>query len=196
MDPRTIIFIGKQGGGKGTQAKRIEQLLRETNAPVLHVQTGAAFREYAASDSSFTSRKVKDSLADGHLQPSFLASWLWVNLFINGIATGKEHIIADGFPRRVDQAEALESAFEFYERERVDVVHLIIPDAVAVARLMSRARHDDTESAIQKRLSWYEAEITPVLDFFRTHARYRMHDVDGVDDMDSVGHAIEKALNL
>ena len=60
MELQTVIFYGKAGAGKGTQAQLLKKYLEEKDPeqPVLYIETGAAFREFA-KQSSFTAQMVK-----------------------------------------------------------------------------------------------------------------------------------------
>src|SRR6185436_8764223 len=113
--PRTILFIGRSGCGKGTQAKLLlEYLQKNEPAPEIYLETGKLLRTLA-DGSSLTSRRTKEMLAGGERMPDFLAIWNWGGVFVNQF-TGAEHIIIDGACRSRLEAEALVTAFEFYQR--------------------------------------------------------------------------------
>lgn len=190
---KTVIFIGKQGSGKGTQGQLLEATLAK-NGSVFHYQTGHAFRELAEGP-GYTNKLVAASLPGGHIQPLFLATWLWADAFVKNL-TGEEHIIADGFPRRVPEAEVLDAAFAFYGRTLVDVINLEIDNDIATARLLERGRSDDTEAGIRERLDWFDREAKPVLDFFHARKRYAVHDIDSTRPVDEIAADIRAALGL
>lgn len=193
MTPKTVIFFGKQGSGKGTQAALLEESLKAT-APVFHFQTGHAFRELVAED-NYTSQKIKQTLPGGQIQPLFVVVWLWADAFVKNV-TGKEHIIADGFPRRVTEAQILNAAFDFYGRNSVDVINLTLDNTIALERMLARGRSDDTKDAILERLEWHDREATPVIEYFRELRRYEVHDIDSSADVDEVAASIRKALKI
>jgi adenylate kinase len=108
----------------------------------------------------------------------------------------KSHLLIDGFPRTVPQAEVLEEALEFFERTEVHVVNLDTPEEVVRQRMHERARADDTEESIEARLRWYREDTLPVLDFYRVRPDTKVHDLDGTDTIDGVHEQILQALKL
>jgi adenylate kinase len=193
MNYKTVIFFGKQGSGKGTQAAMLEEELKKT-ASVFHFQTGHAFRELTEGE-GFTKEKISETLPGGQIQPLFIAVWLWADAFVKNLSS-KEHIIADGFPRRVTEAQILNAAFDFYDRAQVDVVNLKLSNDVALDRMLARGRSDDTKEAILERLEWHDREATPVIDYFRELRRYDVHDVDAERSVPEVFAAIKQGLKL
>ena len=193
---RTIIFIGSQGSGKGTQARLLKEYfeIKSPAVPAFLFGTGAGFREFAGKD-GVTNKLVSERLAPGEILPVFLPIWLWTKMCIENLK-GNEHIIFDGSPRTELEAEVLESAFVFYGRRAVDVVVLNIPKATALERVLSRGRADDTESAISARLNWFEENIRPVLGFFEENPRYNLISIDGTQTPDAVQAAIKTSLDL
>ena len=106
------------------------------------------------------------------------------------------HLLIDGFPRIVDEAKVLESAFSFYQRRSIDIIHLKAPEAVVRERMVSRARPDDTVESIEERLRWYREETSPVVEYYRARPNTKVHDIDGTVSIDEVHSAILKALDL
>jgi adenylate kinase len=78
--------------------------------------------------------------------------------------------LLDGFPRNVEQAEALASAVGDDAVEAV--ISLEVPEDEVVSRLLSRARvegrSDDNEDTIRRRLEVYGQETQPLLDHYRS----------------------------
>lgn len=193
MHPKTVIFFGKQGSGKGTQASLLEDALKKEGS-VFHFQTGKAFRELAEG-TSYTGKRVSETLPGGQIQPLFIAVWLWADAFVKNV-TDKEHIIADGFPRRVTEAQILNAAFEFYRREKVDVINLTLANDIALERMLARGRSDDTKEGIIERLEWHDRESTPVIEYFRDMRRYDVHDIDSSREVEEVAASIRAALKI
>ena len=191
--PKTVIFFGKQGSGKGTQAALLEEALKKTG-PVFHFQTGHAFRELAIG-TRFTDRLIQETLPGGQIQPLFIAVWLWADAFVKNL-TGAEHIIADGFPRRVTEAQILTAAFELYGRDSVDVINLTIPNDVALNRMLARGRSDDSREAILERLEWHDREASPVINHFRELRRYEVHDIDATRSVEEVFADIARVMHI
>lgn len=182
----TIIFIGSQGSGKGTQARRLKEYMEKEghDTQTFLFSMGEGFRAFAKNE-GLTQRLVGERLSRGEMLPVFLPIWLWTRLFIENVR-GQEHIIFDGSPRTGFEAEVLDTAFEFYDRKQVTVLRLDVSRGEIMRRLTSRGREDDTEEAIQERLSWYEDHINPALEFFKSNPRYEVVSINGEQDADGV----------
>lgn len=196
MDTRTIIFIGPQGSGKGTQIEKLKTILESKDRRrVVDIQTGRRFRSLAAKQETFAEDKIAETLDTGILQPDFLVSVLWGQAMVDQLDP-KSHLLVDGFPRTVGQIPDLEDAFRFFERGQVDIINLETPEEVVRERMHARARKDDTDNSIEERLRWYREETVPVLDYYRKRPNTKVHDLDGTDSIDGVHSQILKALDI
>ncbi len=197
MERTTIIFIGPQGSGKGTQIEKLDALLQERDPTrrVVDIQTGRRFRALAQRQENFTEKHVFATLDSGQLQPLFLSVVLWGDAMLHHVDTDC-HLLIDGFPRTVHEAHVVESALRFYKRDPVTVINLETPEEVVRARMKSRARTDDTDDSIEARLRWYREETLPVVAFYRSRPNTVVADIDGTDTIDGVHAAIVRALGL
>ncbi len=196
MDIKTVIFIGPQGSGKGTQIEKLKAVLEARDRRrVVDIQTGRRFRALAATQETFAEDKIATSLNSGVLQPDFITTVLWGRAMLDQL-DDKSHLLIDGFPRTVGQIPDLDDAFKFFDRMTIDVVNLATPEAVVRARMESRARQDDTSDSIEERLRWYREETLPVIEYYRTRPNTRVHDVDGTLSIDDVHAAILAGLQL
>ncbi len=196
MDTRTVIFIGPQGSGKGTQIEKLKTILESKDRRrVVDIQTGRRFRSLAAKQETFAEDKIAETLDTGILQPDFLVSVLWGQAMIDQLDP-KSHLLVDGFPRTVGQIPDLEDAFRFFERGQVDIINLETPEQVVRDRMHARARKDDTDNSIEERLRWYREETVPVLSYYRKRPNTKVHDLDGTDTIDGVHSQILKALDI
>lgn len=197
MQPTTVIFIGPQGSGKGTQIDRLYRIMAEKDPArrVVDIQTGRRFRSLAAKHETFAERKVAKTLDTGMLQPDFLTHILWGQAMLDQLDP-KSHLLIDGFPRTVPQAEVLDNALDFFERDTVHVVNLDTPEEVVRKRMYERARADDTDESIEERLRWYREDTLPVLDYYRVRPDTYVHDIDGTDTIDGVHAQILAVLNM
>jgi adenylate kinase len=189
LTSQTYIILGRSGSGKGTQA----HLLEEKISPCLYVKTGELFRALAQRD-TFIGRKVNKILLSGVLPQQWLAEFLWQGELISRIITGQENIIFDGMPRRLDEAKELDEMLEWLERKNLNVILLDISREEAKARLLKRLRSDDVSSAIDKRLDWFEAEVMPVVEYYKASGRLII--VDGIGSIEEIFERIIKVLNL
>lgn len=197
MLPKTIIFIGPQGSGKGTQIEKLKNVLEENDdrRRVVDIQTGRRFRSLAAKQETFAEDKIATTLDAGTLQPDFLSSVLWGQAMVDQLDP-KSHLLIDGFPRTVGQVPDLEDAFQFFERGLVEVINLATPEEVVRARMISRARTDDTNASIEERLRWYREETLPVVAYYRNRPNTVVHDIDGTLTIEAVNKAIRQALGV
>ena len=192
--PYTIIFIGPQGSGKGTQIELLARVLKEKDPTnrVVDIQTGRRFRALAAKMEGYTERRVHETLDSGMLQPLFLSAMLWGDAFHQHVDP-ECHVLIDGFPRTVHEAHVLESALSFYKRNHLIVLNLSADEAIVRERMIKRARKDDTETSIEARLTWYREETVPVLAYFRNRAQTTVIDCDGTK---SIGEVHSEVLSL
>jgi adenylate kinase len=196
MTPQTILFYGRSGSGKGTQAKLLRKYLESLQPPrkVLYVQTGQCLRELASSD-TYTGRLVKDVLDTGSLMPEFLPVWIWTEFLAKNF-TGTEHLLFDGLARRFPEAVILDGALTFYGRTELNVVLINVSREWSFERLRERARHDDTDEDIKKRLDWFEVDVVPAINFFKNNSRYNFIEVNGEQTIENVHKDIVRALKI
>ncbi|MCA9364218.1 nucleoside monophosphate kinase [Candidatus Kaiserbacteria bacterium] len=197
MHPHTIIFIGPQGSGKGTQIELLREALKQKDPTrvIVDIQTGRRFRALAARGEGFTESHLSDTLDTGVLQPLFLSVVLWGDAMREKL-DDVSHLLIDGFPRTVPEAVVLESAFKFYERSSVTVINLETPEDIVRSRMEGRARKDDTPASIGERLRWYREETVPVIEYYRSREHTSVIDIDGTQGIEEVHAAIGNALGL
>jgi adenylate kinase len=194
---RTVIFIGPQGSGKGTQIARLAALLREKEPTrrVVDVQTGRRFRALAAKGENFTEAHVAATIDTGAFQPLFLSVVLWGDAFLHHVDTNC-HLLIDGFPRTVEEAVVLETALMFYERTPLTVVFLDVSEEQVRERMKLRARKDDTDQAIEMRLADYREKTLPVVHYYEERTHTKLIHIDASRDIEAVAADVARALSL
>jgi adenylate kinase len=196
MTPKTFIFIGRSGSGKGTQARLLQEYLNEIDkdTSIFYLETGAEFREFLKGESfsSELSRKIYEA---GDLQPSFLAIHIWAEKLMNNLK-GNEHLIIDGTPRQLGEAHILESALDFYKRDEVYVVLPNVSRKWSEERLLGRGRADDSIEDIKRRLDWYDEKVVPAIEYFKSSAKLKFLDINGEQTIQEVRDEIIKKLNF
>lgn len=197
MQPLTVIFIGPQGSGKGTQIDRLDTILTKNDPTrqTVDIQTGRRFRALAASSEGYTEEHVKETLDSGVLQPLFLSVHLWGDAMRTYVDEDC-HLLIDGFPRTVAEATVLESALAFYKRSPLTIINLDTPEEIVRTRMFGRARKDDTPESIEARLTWYRKETLPVIEYYKGRPDTAVFSVDGTDSIDGVQAQILRALNI
>lgn len=105
-----------------------------------------------------------------------------------------EHIILDGYPRQLVQAQHLIETQPQHERSIGLAIVLEVPRSELEKRLQLRGRVDDTTEAIEERLSIYRQEIYPILTYLTDH-KVRIAHIDGTGTVGEVHDRIEAELS-
>jgi adenylate kinase len=158
-----LLVLGPQGAGKGTQAKRISEA-----HGIPHVSTGDMFRSAIAAGTEL-GNQVAPILASGELVPDELTIAL-IRARL-GEEDARRGFVLDGFPRNVQQAEALDAMLASIRRAIDHVLFFDLSDDVAAERMRGRAaaegRTDDTPEVIARRLAIYHEQTEPVVERYR-----------------------------
>jgi len=179
MQSQTVIFIGPQGSGKGTQVERLTAYLHE-NSPeqaVVPIETGKAFRDLAQSH-TYTARRVTEILAEGGLVPNFITKAFVVKFLIKNLEDNT-HLTMDGFPRNLAQVQFIDDLMKFYKRDALSVVFLDVPEEVVRKRMKGRGRVDDTPELIDERLRLYKEQTEPIVSAYKTREDINFIYIDG-----------------
>ena len=103
--------------------------------------------------------------------------------------TGVSGFLLDGFPRTIEQAEALDKMLAKNGEAVTSVVSIMIPDAMIKERIQHRAaiegRADDAkEETINNRIKTYHEKTEPLVEFYKKAGKYQ--EVDGTGTIDEV----------
>lgn len=203
-----IIFLGPPGAGKGTQAQVVCQKLG-----IPQISTGDMLRAAIANQTE-TGLKAKSFMDAGQLVPDAVV----IQIVRERLAQADcvSGYILDGFPRTVEQAEALAEIAE------IDAaVNLEVADEVLVSRLSGRRvcpscgapyhverlngadhctvdstpliqRDDDRAETVLNRLQVYHQKTAPLIDFYREQKLLR--NINGDQSMEAITAEILKAF--
>lgn len=180
-----IILIGPPGAGKGTYARYFSK-----KYCIPHISTGDIFRAEVAKGTEL-GKKIKDLLDRGELVPDEIVIEV-VRKRLQEPDT-KNGFILDGFPRTINQAEALDTI------TRIDAaIHIYITMEEAVRRLSNRyicpkcgrvynllfnppkndlicdddgtkliRRSDDEPEVIRRRYRIYYETFQPIIEYYK-----------------------------
>jgi adenylate kinase len=211
-----LILLGAPGAGKGTQAKRLQDVLG-----IVQLSTGDMLRAEVASGSE-TGRKAKEIMEKGGLVPDAL-----IISMIGGRVDApdcKKGFILDGFPRTIPQAVALD---EMLAETRLKMDHVIAirsDDEAMIERICGRytcatcgagyhdkfqkparegvcdkcggtkftRRADDNEQTVRARLKAYRDMTAPIIDYYSKKGMLKT--VDGMDGIDGVTEQLKRVV--
>jgi adenylate kinase len=195
METQSFVFFGIVGSGKGTQINLlIDYLKQKTNKETVYAYPGNEYRNLISGD-NYTGSLVKSSLEKGELQPDFLTNSIFANILIQDL-DDKKHLIADGYPRTIVQAETFESMMNFYKRENIKIIYIEVGKEEAMKRNLARGRADDTEEGILKRFNEYVNKVVPSMNYFKDKEGYEIFHINGEQSVEDVHKDILKALNF
>ncbi|MEU6580728.1 adenylate kinase [Nocardia sp. NPDC059091] len=177
-----LVLLGPPGAGKGTQAELLSEKLG-----VPHISTGNLFRTNIAEQTPL-GREAQQYLDAGNLVPSDVTNRMVEARIAEPDAVNG--FILDGYPRTVDQAEALEKMLKEAGKELDAVISFVVDEDVVVERMLARGRGDDTEEVIRNRMRVYREETEPLLE----HYDGQVVSVEGVGDVAEVNERALKAL--
>lgn len=184
-----LVIFGPPGAGKGTQSAKIIDKYK-----LAHISTGDMFRMHISQDTEL-GKRVKQILADGLLVPdSITIDMLEEEVQRNPDVTG---FIFDGFPRTVNQAEALD-AFLAGKGEKIDLVlQLDVTESEIKNRIAERkkvsGRADDDEDKLLKRIDEYFSKTIHVLPFYQEQGK--VVKVNGIGDIELIFGTICEAID-
>ena len=125
-----IILMGLPGAGKGTQASEIVKKF-----PIPHISTGDMFRK-AIKDETDLGKEAKSYMDRGELVPDEVTVGIVKERISEDDA--KKGFLLDGFPRTIEQAEALNNIMSELDRNIDAVINIEVPEEELMNRLTGR----------------------------------------------------------
>jgi adenylate kinase len=125
-----IILMGLPGAGKGTQASEIVKKF-----PIPHISTGDMFRK-AIKEETDLGKEAKSYMDRGELVPDEVTVGIVKERISEDDA--KKGFLLDGFPRTIDQAEALNDIMKQLDRDIDAVINIEVPEEELMNRLTGR----------------------------------------------------------
>jgi adenylate kinase len=125
-----LILLGLPGAGKGTQASLISD---KYNIP--HISTGDMFRA-AMKNKTALGLKAKKYMDEGELVPDSVTNGIVKERL--QLDDAKRGFLLDGYPRTLNQAQALQQALSSSNRRLDHVLYIKVPKDILMARLTGR----------------------------------------------------------
>jgi adenylate kinase len=169
-----LVLLGPPGAGKGTQAEKLAEKLQ-----IPHLSTGELFRENIGNGTKL-GLEAKRYLDAGDLVPAELTNELVDDRLSNSDLDAG--FILDGYPRSVQQAQALHDMLERRGIQLDAVVEFRVPEDALFERLKARGRADDTDDVIHNRMNVYRDETAPLIEYYNSELKT----VDAVGTVDEV----------
>ncbi|AIY89462.1 adenylate kinase [Geoglobus acetivorans] len=125
-----LILLGPPGAGKGTQAKRIVE-----KYGIPQISTGDMLRDAVAKGTEL-GKKAKEYMDKGELVPDEVVIGIVKERLMQPDC--ESGFILDGFPRTINQAEALDDILDEMNRRIDAVINIAVPDEEILKRIVYR----------------------------------------------------------
>lgn len=208
-----LLIMGLPGAGKGTQAAKIVEKFG-----VAHISTGDMFRAAMANKTEM-GLLAKSYIDKGDLVPDEVTNGIVKERLAQADIKEKGFLL-DGYPRTIEQANALDQTLADLGIELQGVVNIQIDPSKLLERLSGRIIHkktgetfhkvfnppaagydendyyqreDDKPESVKRRLEVNIAQGDPIIAHYR--AKGLVHDIDGDQDIAVVFSDIDKVLS-
>jgi adenylate kinase len=197
MSELNLILLGPPGAGKGTQADKLKD---DFGLP--YIGTGELLRKHK-DEGTDLGRQAAKFMENGDLVPDELV----IRMILDEIDDkGGDGFLLDGYPRSVEQADALAAALEENGRSLTAVLLIDVDDETVIQRLSGRRqcrnghlyhvlfdppkndgfcdqdgtrlvqRDDDKPETVKKRLATYHGKTAPLIDYYEERGLLRRFD--------------------
>jgi adenylate kinase family enzyme len=185
---RIYLFIGPEGSGKSTIAKRLAE---EINKP--YITTGDIIRDLAKNDHGPLGEECRSILNNN----TYLSGESLLGILADrfGKADALEGFVLDGGLRTLSETLGFQSMLERIDRALpLSIVYLQIPKDLVFERLLhgenARGREDDTIDGIEKRLLNFFYQFEERLDHIVSQPTWELIEIDASPGIDEVFESV------
>lgn len=195
--PQTFILIGRSGSGKGTQLELLKEYVSKNyeNPNVTSIVMGDIFRAFFSQKGFIPNLAIDVSMKQGKFQPDFLTNSLFIHKVIE-VVNEDSILFFDGYPRNSDQLKIIKELLSYIGRENPIVLNIDVSRENVKERMLSRARGDDNENAIESRLNEYDKHIVPMIEVIKNDSYFKYFDINGEGKIEDIHKEIINKLNL
>ena len=184
-----IVLFGPPGAGKGTQS---EKIIKKYN--LSHIATGDLFRKHLGEGTEL-GKLAQKYMDEGNLVPDEVVIKM-VELKIK-TDNNSNGFIFDGFPRTINQAEALDVLLEKAGEQISGMILLDVDEQELINRIMLRGktsgRTDDQDiEKVNNRIKVYKEETIPVADYYKKQGK--LNTIIGVGSIEEIFENISTVI--
>ncbi|SKA99160.1 Adenylate kinase [Caloramator quimbayensis] len=125
-----IVLLGPPGAGKGTQAKQIQE-----KYSIPHISTGDIFRKNIKEKTPL-GVTAKEYIDKGYLVPDDITVAIVEDRLKQDDCF--KGFLLDGFPRTIEQADALDKVLKMQDKKVEFVINIQVPEEELIKRLTGR----------------------------------------------------------
>ena len=215
MSELNLILLGPPGAGKGTQAERLKD---DFGLP--YIGTGELLRKHK-HDGTELGREAASYMDSGELVPDELV----IRMILEEIdERGQDGFLLDGYPRSIEQADALADALDASGRTITAALLIDVDDETVIQRLSGRRqcrnghlyhvlfnppkndeycdvdgtklvqREDDKPETVKRRLATYHTKTAPLIGYYEERGLLRRF--DGSREPSEVHHHVRATLAM
>ncbi|PAF41841.1 adenylate kinase [Helicobacter sp. 11S03491-1] len=158
---KLFLIIGAPGSGKTTDAQLIAEHFDDG---IVHYSTGDLLRAEVASRSE-QGKLIEGFTSKGNLVPLDIV----VKTILRAIQNApKDVILIDGYPRSVEQMNALDDVLKSQTQvQLINVIEVEVSESVARDRVLGRARGaDDNVEVFNNRMKVYLTPLKEIQSFY------------------------------